>query len=52
MNFERLKRFRQEAYELLGQAKDATMDLMDAVLVTIPLSSDWVKTLISRSLKA
>jgi hypothetical protein len=34
MNFERLKRFRQEAYELLGQAQDATMDLMDAVLVT------------------
>jgi hypothetical protein len=34
MNFERLKAFRQEAYELLGKAQGATMDLMDAVLVT------------------
>lgn len=34
MNLERLERFRQEAYQLLGKAQDATMDLMDAVLVT------------------
>ena len=34
MNFERLKAFRQEAYELLGKAQGATMDMMDAVLVT------------------
>jgi hypothetical protein len=39
MNLERLKRFRQEAYELLGKAKDATMDLMDAVLVTKSVDS-------------
>jgi hypothetical protein len=34
MNCERLQRFRQEAYQLLGKAQDATMDMMDAVLVT------------------
>jgi len=34
MNFERLKAFRPEAYELLGKAQGATMDMMDAVLVT------------------
>jgi hypothetical protein len=39
MNLERLKRFRQEAYELLGKAKDATMDVMDAVLVTKSVDS-------------
>lgn len=39
MNLERLKRFRQEAYKLLGQAKDATMDVMDAVLVTKSVDS-------------
>jgi hypothetical protein len=33
MNLERLQRFRQEAYELLGTGKDARMDLMNAVLV-------------------
>jgi hypothetical protein len=33
MNFERLKAFRQEAYELLGQAQGATMDMMDAVFM-------------------
>lgn len=32
--FEKLKQFRQEAYELLGKAKDATFELMDAVLLT------------------
>ncbi|GFE72350.1 hypothetical protein [Chroococcus sp. FPU101] len=39
MNLERLKRFRQEAYELLGKAKDATMDVMDAVLITKSVDS-------------
>ncbi len=31
--FERIKQFRQDAYELLGKAKDATFELMDAVLL-------------------
>ena len=39
MNLEQLKRFRQEIYELLVQAKDATMDLMDAVLTTKSIQS-------------
>lgn len=34
MKIEKLKKFRQRAYQLLGNGKDATMDLMDAVLVT------------------
>jgi hypothetical protein len=34
MNLEPLKKFRQEVYSLLGNSRDATMDLMDAVLVT------------------
>ena len=34
MNCERLQRFRQQAYELLGKAKDATFELADAVLTT------------------
>ena len=34
MKIENLKKFRQTAYQLLGNGKDATMDLMDAVLVT------------------
>lgn len=34
MKLKHLKNFRHEAYELLGTGKDATMDLMDAVLVT------------------
>ncbi len=29
-----LQQFRTKAYQLLGRAKDATFDLMDAVLVT------------------
>ena len=32
MNSERLKDFRQAAYELLVRAKDATRELMDAVM--------------------
>jgi hypothetical protein len=39
MNCEPLKRFRQAAYQLLGTAADATMDLMDAVLVTRSVNS-------------
>jgi len=34
MNSERLKDFRQAAYELLVKAKDATFELMDAVMTT------------------
>ncbi len=39
MNSERLKDFRQAAYELLVQAKDATFELMDAVMTTRNASS-------------
>ncbi|MGB5635158.1 MAG: hypothetical protein WBM44_21135 [Waterburya sp.] len=31
---QKLQQFRSKAYQLLGRAKDATFDLMDAVLVT------------------
>jgi len=34
MNSERLKKFRQAAYDLLVLAKDATFELMDAVMTT------------------
>jgi hypothetical protein len=34
MTLDQLKKFRQEAYALLGNGRDAAMDLMDAVLVT------------------
>jgi hypothetical protein len=34
MNSERLKDFRQAAYDLLVQAKDATFELMDSVMTT------------------
>ncbi|MEG3909768.1 NF041680 family putative transposase [Microcoleus sp. w2-18bC1] len=34
MNSERLRKFRQAAYELLVVAKDATFELMDAVMTT------------------
>ena len=34
MNSERLKDFRQAAYDLLVLAKDATFELMDAVMTT------------------
>src|SRR5512146_476056 len=39
MTFKNLKEFRERAYQLLGAAKDAVMDLMDAVLVTRSISS-------------
>jgi hypothetical protein len=38
MNSERLKDFRQAVYELLVRAKDATFELMDAVMTTIHAS--------------
>ena len=38
MNSERLKDFRQAAYELFVLAKDATRELMDAVMTTIHAS--------------
>lgn len=36
---EKLQRFRQQSYEALGKAKDATFELMDAVLLTPKVSS-------------
>ena len=39
MTLDQLKNFRQSAYTLLGKGRDATMDLMDAVLVTRSLHS-------------
>ena len=33
-SFQKLQQFRSKAYQLLGGAKDATFDLMDAVLVS------------------
>jgi len=39
MNCERLQTFRQEAYQLLTRAKDATFELMDAVMTTRHASS-------------
>ncbi|MEG4446957.1 hypothetical protein QUB47_34570 [Microcoleus sp. AT9_B5] len=39
MNSERLKDFRQAAYNLLVKAKDATFELMDAVMTTPNASS-------------
>ena len=39
MIFDRLQQFRQAAHPLLGRAKDALFDLMDAVLTTAYISS-------------
>ena len=39
MIFERLKRFRQQVYELIGRSQDSLFDLMDAVLTSPHLSS-------------
>ena len=39
MNLYRLKNFRQSAYSLLGNARDAIMDLLDAVIGTTSLHS-------------
>ena len=39
MIFDRLQQFRQGAHPLLGRAKDALFDLMDAVLTTAYISS-------------
>ena len=38
MKCERLKQFRQEAYSMLGKAKDATFDLIDSVMTTRSVS--------------
>jgi len=34
MKFEQLREFRQLAYECLGNAKDATFELADAIMTT------------------
>lgn len=34
MNYKRIQEFRSSVYELLNFAKDATFELMDAVLTT------------------
>lgn len=34
MNCEALKEFRQQTYKMLGQAKDATFEVMEAVMTT------------------
>jgi hypothetical protein len=39
MNFEPLQTFRQEIHQLLTKAKDATFELMDAVITTRHASS-------------
>ena len=46
MIFERLKQFRQAAYNLLGPASDATFELLDAVLLT-PTASSFVELSLS-----
>jgi hypothetical protein len=34
MKCERLKQFRQETYQLLGKAHDATFELMESIMTT------------------
>ena len=34
MKYERLKQFRQETYQLLGKADDATFELMESIMTT------------------
>jgi hypothetical protein len=34
MKYDRLKTFRQETYQMLGKADDATFELMDSVMTT------------------
>lgn len=34
MKYERYQKFRQEIYQMLGKAKDATFELMDSVMTT------------------
>lgn len=38
MKFEQLQKFRQQAYQCLGNAKDATFELADAVMTTRHIS--------------
>jgi hypothetical protein len=46
MKFEQLQAFRQQAYECLGHAKDATFELADAVMTTRHVSclGDWARS--------
>lgn len=48
MKFEQLYEFRQQAYECLGKAKDATFELADAVMTTRHVSC--ARRFISQSL--
>ena len=34
MEYDRYQKFRQQTYQLLGKAKDATFELMDSVMTT------------------
>jgi hypothetical protein len=38
MKYELYRKFRQETYQMLGKAKDATFELMDSVMTTRQLS--------------
>jgi len=49
MIFDKLKQFRQSAYMLLGQAKDAVCDLIDAVLTTQKSNLLWTVVVTSVS---
>ena len=48
MSFEQLKQFRTEAYHLLGAAKDATFELMDAVLLSRSVYSNALAISVAR----
>ena len=34
MKYDRYQKFRQETYQMLGKAKDATFELMDSIMTT------------------
>ena len=34
MEYDRYQKFRQESYQMLGKAKDATFELMDSIMTT------------------
>ena len=40
MEYERYRKFRQQTYQMLGKAKDATFELMDSVMTTRNVSCD------------
>lgn len=51
MKCETLVKFRQQAYELLGPAKDATFELLEAVMTTPKakcLADFWLNPLFRR----